>query len=542
MPDAKEIIKRHQKALDKKENWRALYEDAYEFCIPNRNLYDGAWEAGQPGQKKTSRLFDSTAVHSTQRFAARIQSALFPPYRRWMRLEPGEVVPENMRESIQSTLDMYSDRFFTCLHNTSFDLAMGEFLLDLAVGTGVMLVQPSDDPVEVLRFETVPPYLVSFDEGPNATVQNVYRRMRLRPENILRTYPLARLNHRLRRALEDAPDEEVELLEATMYDTKRADYKIYLVDPTERETIMQRQIDHSPWIIARYSKVAGEIMGRGPILTALPSIRSLNKTMELLLKNASINVGGVYLAQDDGVLNPQTIDIKPGAIIAVARSGGPTGPSLTPLARAGDIQLSQIILNDLRMEIKRILLDDTLPPDNMSARSATEIAERMRELSVNMGSAFGRLVSEAMVPLVRQTFNVMASIGMVEVPIRVDGREVQVTPVAPLAKTQDMDDVRDVLNFVQVAEQLGADGALVLDKEAIALFIAQKLGVPVSLLVPQQARDDMKAAALEAAEMAAQTPEGAAMVANTAAQGLGGGGGGGPALVDPQAMQQLMAS
>ena len=30
------------------------------------------------------------------------------------------------------------------------------------------------------------------------------------------------------------------------------------------------------------------------------------------------------------------------------------------------------------MNIKKTLLDDTLPPDNMSARSATEIVERMK--------------------------------------------------------------------------------------------------------------------------------------------------------------------
>jgi hypothetical protein len=92
-------------------------------------------------------------------------------------------------------------------------------------------------------------------------------------------------------------------------------------------------------------------------------------------------VAGVYTAADDGVLNPQNIQIKPGSIISVARNGGPQGPSLTPLARASDFNVSQIVINDLRMNIKKIMMDDTLPPDNMSARSATEIAERTRELA-----------------------------------------------------------------------------------------------------------------------------------------------------------------
>ena len=537
-----EILKRHQKALERKDQWRSIYEDAYEFCIPNRNLHDGQYEGGQPGGKKTARLFDSTAVHSTQRFAARIQAALFPPYRRWMRLEPGEAVPQEQWMPIQETLDTYSDRFFTCLKNTSFDLAMGEFLLDLAVGTAVMLVQPSQDPDEIVRFECVPPYLVSFDAGPHGSISNVYRAIRVRPENIQRMYPLARLNRRIRESGENSPDIEIKLIEATVYDPRRGDYELHLIDPEEKEDLMMRRMDFSPWIVARYSRVAGEILGRGPIISALPSIRSLNKTMELLLKNASLNVAGVYLAQDDGVLNPHTVTIRPGAIIPVARAGGPTGPSLVPLQRAGDLQLTQIILTDLRTEIKRILLDDTLPRDDMSARSATEIAERMRELSTNMGSAFGRLITEAMIPIVRRTMDVMAEIGMIEVPIKIDGQEVRVQPVAPLAQSQNLDDVRDVLNFLQIVDQLGPEGQIAVNREAIVDFIAQRLGIPTSLMVPAQMREEIKAQAIAAAEEASQTPEGAAAVAQAVGGMVGGGGGGAPAVQNPAGMAQVMAS
>jgi hypothetical protein len=94
----------------------------------------------------------------------------------------------------------------------------------------------------------------------------------------------------------------------------------------------------SPWVISRYMKVSGEVYGRGPLLTALPDIKTLNKTLELLLKNASLAVSGAYTAADDGVLNPQTVKIVPGAIIPVARNGGPQGDSLKPLPRSGDLQ------------------------------------------------------------------------------------------------------------------------------------------------------------------------------------------------------------
>ena len=181
--------------------------------------------------------------------------------------------------------------------------------------------------------------------------------------------------------------------------TRRAIYCYHVIWPGKRQDLVYRTMKSSPFIVARYMKVAGEIYGRGPLVTAIADIKTLNKTVELVLKNASLAISGVYTAADDGVLNPQNVKIQPGAIIGVARNGGAQGPSLSPLPVPVTLTTSQIVMNDLRMNVKKILMDDTLPPDNMSARSATEIAERSRELATNLGSAFGRLIDETMVPI-----------------------------------------------------------------------------------------------------------------------------------------------
>ena len=134
-----------------------------------RNLYDGYYEGNVPGQNKMKRVFDSTAIHSTARFANRIQSSLFPPQRSWCRLEPGLEIPEQDKIAAQQALDFYSDKMFGVMAQSGFDLAMGEFLLDLAVGTAVMLIQPGDE-ITPIRYTAVPSYHVCFEEGPNGTV------------------------------------------------------------------------------------------------------------------------------------------------------------------------------------------------------------------------------------------------------------------------------------------------------------------------------------------------------------------------------------
>ena len=69
-----QILARQKLALNRKEDFRSLYEDAYEFALPQRNLYTGDYESNVGGRKKMSRVFDSTAINSTQRFANRLQS------------------------------------------------------------------------------------------------------------------------------------------------------------------------------------------------------------------------------------------------------------------------------------------------------------------------------------------------------------------------------------------------------------------------------------------------------------------------------------
>ena len=139
-----QILKRADKAQSRKDQWRSIFEECYEFALPQRNLYSGFYEGRSPGQGKMDRVFDSTAINSTQRFANRLKSTLFPPYRNWCRLVAGDDIPAEQRRDVQVALDLYNERLFAVLRQTNFDLAMSEFLMDLAVGTAVMLVQPGD--------------------------------------------------------------------------------------------------------------------------------------------------------------------------------------------------------------------------------------------------------------------------------------------------------------------------------------------------------------------------------------------------------------
>jgi len=507
-----QIMKRYQAAKVRKEQWESVYEDCYRFALPNRNLYEGYFEGKTVGQNKMSDVFDSTAISSTQRFANRIQSGLFPPQTDWCRLEPGNDIPDQNKGEVQEVLDAYLEKMFSVIRTSNFDLAMGEFLLDLCVGTGVMLIQEGDE-MTPIRYTSIPMYLVCFEEGANGQVENVYRTLRLKAEQILIQFPDAKLNETLKRKVKDNPIEEIDFLEATVKDLETGKYSYCIIYKQEKLKVVERELKYSPWVVSRYMKAAGEVYGRGPLTVAIPDIKTLNKTKELLLKNSSLSIAGVYTAADDGVLNPNTVVLKPGAIIPVARNGGPQGESLRPLSRSGDPQLSQIVIDQLQMSIKKILLDESIPRDDMSARSATEIQQRIQELAQNLGSAFGRLITEVMTPIVQRTLQIMDAQNLIELPLKVNGLEVKIKPVSPIAQSQNNQDINNVIQFAQIVSQLGPEGQTILKIGKIADYIAEKLGIPADLtnseaeraIIVQQTQELIQQQA--EAEQAMQQPE-----------------------------------
>jgi len=68
---------------------------------------------------------------------------------------------------------------------------------------------------------------------------------------------------------------------------------LILDNDSERVLLAARKSADSPFINFRWLKAAGETYGRSPVMKSLPDIKTANKVVELILKNASIAVTGI---------------------------------------------------------------------------------------------------------------------------------------------------------------------------------------------------------------------------------------------------------
>ena len=148
----------------------------------------------------------------------------------------------------------------------------------------------------------------------------------------------------------------------------------------------------------------------------------------------------------------------------------------------------------------------------------------MKELSQNLGSAFGRLINETMIPVVKRMLQVMDEKGLITLPLKVNGLEIKVSPVAPLAMAQNMEEVQNILQYAQIAQNSGPEGAVNIKVDEMMDYIAEKLGVPQRLRPTPQERMMMKQQMQQQAQqqqmmqMAAENPEATAQVVEAATQ------------------------
>jgi Bacteriophage head to tail connecting protein len=519
------LLARARKAWQLKDGFLAHLQETYRYAAPDRD----ATGAHAPGAKRTQYVFDSTAVVGTQRLANRIQKDLFPTFRRWIQLEAGTDIPDEDRGDIDVELEAMTETFFRHVRDSAFDTSLNEALQDLAHGTGVLLIENGRTATRrvkapLLRVQAIPAAQIAFDEGPFGSIEGYFHKKQVKRRDLERVFPDAEFPDGWIKGSD--PDKEFEVHICSAYDWKNDRWQIEAIadqngDGKQALSLQSSNANTSPYIAFRWSKAPGEVEGRGPLMLALPDIKTLNKTVELILKNATLTISGVYTAADDGVINPATVRLQPGTIIPVGSNGGARGRSLDVLPRSGDFTIGELVLDKLQTSIKQHLFDKSLPPDTGPVRSPTEIVERIKELQTDLGAPFGRLIVELQIPVSQRMIDIMQQAGELDLPLKVDGREVAIKPTSPLARGQAIEDVQGIADFISLGAPFGPEfvGAGISAKKA-GQFCARALGVPADL-IPTEA--DLKKAADDQQAMLESQQLATSPVAAKAVEQIGAG-------------------
>ncbi len=483
----KRLMDRYAQAKNRRQNWESHWQDCYDYALPQRSGFSGF---DIPGSRRVQTLFDGTAMDAVDQLSASLLGNLTPPWSQWFGFKPGPDLSESEAQALAPVLEDISKKIQSHLDRSNFSVEMHQCFLDLAVGGTSTLYFEETDPgsFSAFKFSSVPLQDILLEEGENGFLDGSFRKLSLTLLQLQARYPSADLPVDVLRDGDKDSQARFEVMESILPENGTYSYKAILCENSEPILLKEGNFDTSTAISFRWMKSPGEIYGRSPVMKALPDIKTANKVVELILKNASIAVTGIWQADDDGVLNPANIELVPGAIIpkAVGSQG------LKPLEMPGRFDVSELILKDLRARIRHALLSDQLGPVVDKRMTATEVLERSSQMAILLGATYGRLQSELLTPLIQRAFSILRRRG--EIPdIALDGRYVTLEYRSPLARIQGQQSVQNVLMWLQSVSSMGAEASLSIDVSQTAKFLGDALGIPSKLIrkeiIPEQVRE-----------------------------------------------------
>lgn len=398
-----------------KQNLQILYKRALDMREPWLNRWDSARKYTMPTtDDNVATLFDATASDAADNLAASIYTLLTPPESMWLQLVPeSDLSPDAEYATHVLRSHLNDSNFYTTIHQCYMDLVV--------LGTACLFM--GQNPIgasSAFSFSAIPMSDIAI--LPNA----VFHTTSMSARDVMEKYPTWTPPANLRDAIKNDPDISLKLVQSLVENEFTA--WLDVGGDIENNIVSRGTFETNPYIIFRWSVVSGELYGRGPVMRALPDIKTANKVVELVLKNATIAVSGIWQADDDGVINLNNINLTPGAIIpkAVGSSG------LTPLTSGANFDVSQIVLKDLRDRIRHTLLADRIGLLSEKEMTATEILARNADMMRILGATYGRLLHEFIRPLCDRGLQILSARGLIE-PIKLNS-DAELKYIAPIAQ------------------------------------------------------------------------------------------------------------
>lgn len=402
----KNLMQLYKRALDEREVWINRWKTAQRYTIPTNDA-------------DAATLFDATASDAVDNLSASMYSLLTPPESLWINLvRESDLSPDAEVATMMLRAHLNDSNFYTTIHQCYTDLVV--------LGTACLFM--AENPIgadSAFSFTAIPMSDIALLPGA------VFHTTSLPACDVIEKYPTFVFPKNLQETIKNNPQTPIRLVQSLI----GTDFTAW-VDvggDFENNIVARGTFETNPYIIFRWSVVSGEIYGRGPVLRALPDIKTANKVVELVLKNATIAVSGIWQADDDGVINLSNINLTPGAIIpkAVGSSG------LTPLSSGADFDVSQIVLRDLRDRIRHSLLADRLGLLSDKEMTATEILARNADMVRILGATYGRLLHEFIRPMCERGLQILSRRGLIDkISLHSDAELKYQAPIAKMASEE----------------------------------------------------------------------------------------------------------
>jgi hypothetical protein len=472
-------------------------------------------------QSRKARILDATAPDGCRVGSASLQGAMIPANAQWFGIDIGEEATEE--ES--AFLDAMAKFMWQNLHASNFDAESFDAMVAAMVFGWFVLYEDAQDEGGY-HFELWPIGQCAIGSTRTANlIDTVYREFELTVAQTVAEYGEDKVSSKtldLFRA--HKLDDKVRILHAIeprgVYavggkQAKNLPFSSCHMEIDGCHLLRESGYHEFPCMVPRWSRLPNSVYATGPMSDALPHVRTVNELERIALLGLEVAAAGMWVAEDDGVLNAKNIRMGARKIL-VANSVD----SIKRLDSGARPELAEDKAVRIQGAIRRILLADQLPPADGPVKTAYEWSIRVETMRKMLGPMFARYQSEFLQSLIERTFGItwraneasgFALVG--RPPESLLNRNFSVRYLSPLARAQRLEEVSALDRYEMSLAQEAQIDPSVLDVyllEDAARERGHLLGIPAKLMRDQKSVDKIRTARAEAqaqqqqAAMAAQ--------------------------------------
>lgn len=509
--DAQALCRRLESLRGLRQPHEAAWRECFEYTFPERGAgLNGSIHTPETAQIKKNRILDDTAADSSRALSAALVSGNTPSSSLWLGLDVGndeDGAPDGGEEDL--FLDDASRFIFRNIHASNFDSAAFECNIDL-VPAGWFVLYIDEAPGGGYAFEQWPLAQCFISSSrPGGLVDTIFREVDLTVEQVVTEYGIDNVSREVSACYRDKKyDEPVRILHTIyprtldMAEGKRSvnlPFASCHVEVKAKHVLRESGYHEFPCCVPRWMLSPGSAYGSGPMAQALGSIRTINDIKAMELSALDMAMSGMYIAEDDGVLNPKNIKIGPRKVI-IANSVD----SMRELKSSARFDVAFSSEERLQATIRKILLTDQLQAQDGPAMTATEVHVRVQLIRQLLGPIYSRLQAEYLQPLVQRCFGIAYRAGVLGVaPESLQGKIYSVRYIGPLARAQRLEEVTAMDRFeTALMAEAQADPTVldVYDFEAAARSRAKALGLPTKTMRTPEEIKKIREARAEAAQ------------------------------------------
>lgn len=469
------------------------------------------------GESRHYNIYDGTALWALDQFAAGLHTYNTSPTDRWFDLTFAS--PDLMEDGeVREWLDLVSDIIFREIGrpDVGFNQSMHESYLDLgALGTTVIYLE-YDKKRNHLVFRTIPLANCYIRENHLGQVDTLFRQMEMTARQIVQRFPEAAKIEKIKTM---KPNDKCKIVHAVF--PSKDEYGV--THHTNKEYVSYwfcKQIDDGfsklggilhkggfddfPYLVPRWTKLAGEVYGRSPGRAALHDIRMVNEMARVIIQKADQAVNPSLEIEDDSIIG----DIENGSGSIIWKEPG--SAPIVPVNSGGRLDLGLEIIDRHRDQILKAFHVDWLIRQRKNERqTAYEVADERDEKLRMMSPMLGRLQVELYGPMIRRVYDLLAEEGRIpELGVEVDS-ELQIEYTNPAAKAQFSVKGQNARRFVEqigLIAQFKPEVVDMINVDELATLWAHTGDVPQKVIktIAETNQERQARAQMEANQMAAQ--------------------------------------